>query len=300
MELHTDEKEGYMSTETKMKDTMMAQDKAYELFNVMLPDIPTSQVLGDVIDKANDLVIKENIFKTLELLGLKLIVKGRYEGAVVKDIKVAKNFKKDFNLVEVADANSDIVVVSKGTQASYGIDDVDGDNALPDMVMIQKYMDVVCSQPIRNIPGSETPLADIGDKDRRLRGSLIVEESLELLMLGFGQTLKLGTDHGNIILDKSEIKNFDVVIDEVGKEVDLHALKGHLIAINIRSKAIDAVFGIPSDHVILDEVMRANLDKIWDDGKAHFREDGKNIKPPNHQPPNIARVLKEHGWDGSN
>lgn len=289
-----------MSTETKMKDTMMAQDKAYELFNVMLPDIPTSQVLGDVIDKANDLVIKENIFKTLELLGLKLIVKGRYEGAVVKDIKVAKNFKKDFNLVEVADANSDIVVVSKGTQASYGIDDVDGDNALPDMVMIQKYMDVVCSQPIRNLPGLATPTEDIGDKDRRLRGSLIVEESLELLMLGFGQTLKLGTDHGNIILDKSEIKNFDVVIDEVGKKVDLHALKGHLIAINIRSKAIDAVFGIPSDHVILDEVMRANLDKIWDDGKAHFREDGKNIKPPNHQPPNIARVLKEHGWDGSN
>lgn len=54
----------------------------------------------------------------------------------------------------------------------------------------------------------------------------------------------------------------------------------------------DAVaLGIDAD-AVLAEVHRANMTKVWPDGTVHYREpDGKVLKPPNFEPPNIAKVL---------
>ena len=44
-------------------------------------------------------------------------------------------------------------------------------------------------------------------------------------------------------------------------------------------------------NAVLEEVHRSNLRKIWPDGKVHYREDGKVIKPADWTPPNIKEVL---------
>lgn len=49
-------------------------------------------------------------------------------------------------------------------------------------------------------------------------------------------------------------------------------------------------FGIDLD-AVLAEVHSSNMRKTWDDGKVHRREDGKVLKPPYWEPPNIAEVL---------
>lgn len=48
--------------------------------------------------------------------------------------------------------------------------------------------------------------------------------------------------------------------------------------------------GIPLDRVF-QEVHRANMDKVWDDGTIHRNDYGKVIKPPNHKKPDVASVL---------
>lgn len=49
-------------------------------------------------------------------------------------------------------------------------------------------------------------------------------------------------------------------------------------------------YGVKLD-LIFGEVHRSNMEKIWSDGKVHHRDDGKVLKPPSWQPPNIARIL---------
>lgn len=51
-------------------------------------------------------------------------------------------------------------------------------------------------------------------------------------------------------------------------------------------------FGIPLDAVVA-EVHWSNMTKLDDDGKPLFREDGKVLKGPNYQPPDILRVLQD-------
>lgn len=267
-----------------LPDTELARKLAQEEYLVSLPDEPTEDVSEKIIENVSLEVLRRNVFEVLDLLGLGLRVKGEPALGSVTSISLTGDPK--VNLVEIADGTSDIVVVSKGTQATYGFSESWG--MLEDMAMVQKYMDVVCKQTIRTTPSNVTV------KERLLRGSLIAEESLELLMLGFGYSLTM-TGQDVVVLEPSRIKDIETFLVEENKHVNLDALGDILRNINIHAKMVDALFGIPSDEVILEEVMRSNLDKIWDDGTAHFREsDGKNIKPPNHQPPNIARVLDKH------
>ncbi|NPA92762.1 MAG: hypothetical protein GXO56_03680 [Chloroflexi bacterium] len=45
------------------------------------------------------------------------------------------------------------------------------------------------------------------------------------------------------------------------------------------------------------EVHRSNMTKLGPDGKVIYREDGKVLKPPTFEPPDLRRVLVEHGVD---
>ena|SRR5689334_25423988 len=51
-------------------------------------------------------------------------------------------------------------------------------------------------------------------------------------------------------------------------------------------------YGIPLEDVF-NEVHRSNMTKLDTDGNPIFREDGKILKGPNYEPPNIGKVL--HG-----
>ncbi len=46
--------------------------------------------------------------------------------------------------------------------------------------------------------------------------------------------------------------------------------------------------GVPCPYTLFKEVHRANMDKLWADGKPHYREDGKIVKPAGWQGPEEA------------
>ena len=48
--------------------------------------------------------------------------------------------------------------------------------------------------------------------------------------------------------------------------------------------------GIPLDKVF-NEIHKANMAKVWDDGTVHRNNYGKVIKPPNHKKADIGKVL---------
>lgn len=52
-------------------------------------------------------------------------------------------------------------------------------------------------------------------------------------------------------------------------------------------------FGIDLDAVVT-EIHRANMSKLGRDGKPILRSDGKVLKGPDYQPPDIARILGLH------
>ena len=55
-------------------------------------------------------------------------------------------------------------------------------------------------------------------------------------------------------------------------------------------------YGIPIDEVF-EEVHRSNMSKLDANGKPITREDGKVIKGPHYDPPNIAPILRKYGGD---
>ena len=61
------------------------------------------------------------------------------------------------------------------------------------------------------------------------------------------------------------------------------------LALRDMAKALD----LPIDEVMA-EVHRSNMAKLWDDGKPHYRADGKAEKPEGWAAPDIAGVLDRH------
>lgn len=50
-------------------------------------------------------------------------------------------------------------------------------------------------------------------------------------------------------------------------------------------------FGLPIDEVF-ERVHRSNMSKLGDDGKPIYREDGKVLKGPNYQPPDLTDLFE--------
>ena len=67
-------------------------------------------------------LVLEEAFELVEALGLKVSIGGReYERVNPKEVKLEVDSEVEYNLVEVADALSDLVVVVKGTGIQLGI-----------------------------------------------------------------------------------------------------------------------------------------------------------------------------------
>ncbi len=67
----------------------------------------------------------------------------------------------------------------------------------------------------------------------------------------------------------------------------LYVLLGTMISHGLQDAAED----------LFAEVHRSNMTKLGPDGRVIYREDGKVLKPPTFEPPDLRRVLKEHGVD---
>lgn len=116
------------------------------------------------------------------------------------------------------------------------------------------------------------------DERVRLRASLIAEECLEFLEACFPDDY----DYYRPLL--AEMKDW---IEKGKPRVDLSAAADALADIAYVVEGANLEFGIDSGPV-LDEVHRANMAKV----NGPIREDGKRLKPPNWQPPDIAGVLE--------
>jgi predicted HAD superfamily Cof-like phosphohydrolase len=56
------------------------------------------------------------------------------------------------------------------------------------------------------------------------------------------------------------------------------------------------VYGLPLPEAFA-EICASNLSKLGDDGKPIYREDSKVMKGPNFRAPDIAGILRAHGWE---
>ncbi len=117
---------------------------------------------------------------------------------------------------------------------------------------------------------------------RKLRAKLIFEECLETITaLGFAViTLNERVD-GKTVYHPTFIEDEEPNLIEIADGcADIKVIAtGTLVACGIH------------DVELQNEVDKNNLTKF---GKGHrIREDGKLIKPPNHQPPDIAKILKD-------
>jgi predicted HAD superfamily Cof-like phosphohydrolase len=57
------------------------------------------------------------------------------------------------------------------------------------------------------------------------------------------------------------------------------------------------IYRIPLQ-AVFDEVHASNMTKLGPDGKPIYREDGKVMKGPSFRQPDLAAVLRAHGWQG--
>ena len=110
----------------------------------------------------------------------------------------------------------------------------------------------------QDLPGKPTiPSMDVA----KLRTKLVLEEVLELTDATFGQ------NEPNMVEIADALADLDYVVE------------GMRLALGIDGKPI------------ADEVHRSNMAKF---GPGSWkREDGKQMKPPDWTPPNIAKILEE-------
>lgn len=121
-------------------------------------------------------------------------------------------------------------------------------------------------------------------KTRELRARLILEECMETIdALGCG-----------IYLDKYQEIFFDQISIKAEYPPNLVEIADGCADISVVTIGTLVACGI-KDMELFKEVDENNLAKFGPGG--HLREDGKWVKPPNHPKPDIARILREQGWD---
>lgn len=137
---------------------------------------------------------------------------------------------------------------------------------------------------------NETPTLPSGE-DRLLRAKLILEECLETVeALGFAPRMQVADSIVTLDID-------DIMWSELGDDSppDLVGIADGCADISVVTAGTLISCGI-QDLPLLAEVDKNNLAKFGPGGRR--REDGKWLKPPDHKPPEIERILREMGWEG--
>ena len=124
------------------------------------------------------------------------------------------------------------------------------------------------------------------DKVRELRARLILEEALETIeALGF--RVKVADS-----VDEHEVSMATIVLKPTGYENLIELVDGcaDLSVVTVGTLIAAGVKDVP----VLECVDENNLQKFSEGHRIN--EFGKLIKPPNHRPPDIARVLREQDF----
>jgi len=138
--------------------------------------------------------------------------------------------------------------------------------------------------PINLLPSVPAPLM------RLLRFRLIFEEAME-----FGRAVGV---RGLCSIPQA---SFEALVNEACStfeidpeaKVDLPEAADALGDLDYVVQGANLVFGFPAVEV-LDEIHRANMSKLGEDGKPLRRDDGKILKGPNYTPPDVLKVLQEY------
>ena len=100
----------------------------------------------------------------------------------------------------------------------------------------------------------------------------------------------------NVDLEKRRSASFRLMLEELIEFYDAQSNVERLDALLDLQYFLDGTFhAYGFDHIkeaAFEEVHRSNLSKLWPDGSARFREDGKVQKGPNFLPPDLARFVK--------
>jgi predicted HAD superfamily Cof-like phosphohydrolase len=127
----------------------------------------------------------------------------------------------------------------------------------------------------------ETPI--IPDEDTRiLRAKLIIEEALETVHA-------LGV---KISSCSEDVWEGSLTFKAEG-ECDIIEVVDGCLDVSVVSRGTLSAFGV-SDEELLEEVDNNNLAKFGPGG--YRRDDGKWVKPPTHQPPDIKGMLEKQGY----
>lgn len=100
--------------------------------------------------------------------------------------------------------------------------------------------------------------------------------------------------------DKEALRQRINVVREEAKELDDALKRRHPIPEEILKECCDVVyvavgtavkFGMNFDEAFK-RVHESNMNKIWPDGKIHYRDyDGKVLKPPDYKPPYLGDLI---------
>lgn len=159
---------------------------------------------------------------------------------------------------------------------------------LEDTRLIREFMEAF-GQTVRTVP-----TADVTPEERLLRGRLVIEEAFEYLeALGLNFSINSDTEVVHVAPKKVQVE-----IDPT-REINLIEVADAQVDLVVVTKGGSHTFGVPIDDAFLDEVSPSNFAKLGPDGKPILREgDRKVLKPEGWQEPNIAKVLREAGWNG--
>lgn len=124
---------------------------------------------------------------------------------------------------------------------------------------------------------------------RELRVKLILEEVLELAEAAGVRVTVVPTQQGQ--QGDKWIHGFEVTHTDA--EPDLVEMADAIADIDYLAAGSALVFGLPHCEII-EEVQRANMSKLGEDGKPIYRADGKIMKGPNYVPPDIASIVEGH------
>ncbi len=136
----------------------------------------------------------------------------------------------------------------------------------------------------------------IGGEPQQLRSD-ILKDRLRFSSEEFFEILEASGCHVNAIdvakasveacIDSLNPENFDMI-----GFVDGHSDLGYFLAGTMVASGVN-------DDPMHAEVHRANMAKLWPNGRPRHRSgDGKVVKPPGWVPPDIEGELRKQGWKG--
>jgi predicted HAD superfamily Cof-like phosphohydrolase len=138
-----------------------------------------------------------------------------------------------------------------------------------------------------------------GQQAERDRVAALEGRTTQALVHEFHEAFKLPIGTEPVLLDGDRTGlRYDLIREELEELADAQN-SGDLVGIAdaladlayvVFGAAVE--YGIDLDRVIR-EVHRSNMTKLGDDGKAIRREDGKVLKGPHYEPPNVAAALRE-------